>query len=77
MDNASYHPHSLAETFSNITIKFLSKNTTSMTQPLDAGIIANWTVKYKKKLLRFVYSRVDGKKNVSEIVKSINDFHGN
>ena len=43
-----------------------------MTQPLDAGIIANWKVKYKKKLLRFVCSRVDGKKNASEVVKSVN-----
>lgn len=42
MDNASCHPHNLADTFSNIT--------TSMMQPLDAGIIVNWKVKYKKKL---------------------------
>ena len=77
MDNASCHSHNLAETFSNITIKFLPKNATSMTQPLDAGIIANWKVKYKNKLLRFVFSRVDGKRNASEIVKSVNDFHGN
>ena len=72
MDNAPCHPHNLADTFSNITIKFLHKKTTSMTQSLDAGIIANWKVKYKKKLLRFVCSRVDGKKNASEIVKSVN-----
>ena len=43
-----------------------------MTQPLDDGIIANCKVKYKNKLLRFVCSRVEGKKNASEIVKSVN-----
>ena len=43
-----------------------------MKQPLDANIIANWKVKYKNKLLRFVCSRVDGKKNASEIVKLVN-----
>lgn len=58
--------------FSNISIKFLPKNTTSKTQPLEAGIIANWMVKYKKKLLQYVCSKVDGVKNASEIVKSVN-----
>ena len=62
MDNAPCHPHNLADTFSNITIKFLPKSTTSMTQPLYADIIANWKVTYKNKLLRFVCSRVEGKK---------------
>ena len=66
-DNAPCHPPSIADSFSNISIKFLPKNTTSKTQPLDAGIIANWKVKYKKKLLRYVCSKVDG-----EIVKSTN-----
>ena len=72
MDNAPCHPHNLVDTFSNITIKFLPKKTTSMTQPLDAGIIVNWKVKYKKKPLRFVFSSVGGKQNASEIVKSVN-----
>lgn len=72
MDNAPCHPHSLADSLSNITIKFLPNNTTSKTQPLDAGIIANWKIKYKKKLLRYVCSKVDGKKNASKIVKSVN-----
>ena len=62
MDNVPCHSHNLADTFSNITIKFLPKNATSMTQPLDAGIIANWKVKYEKKLLRIVCSRVDEKR---------------
>ena len=48
MDNAPYHPSSLQDKFENIKIVFLSKNTTSKTQLLDAGIIANWKVHYKK-----------------------------
>lgn len=72
MDNAPCHTPSIADSFSSISIKFLPKNTTSKTQLLDAGIIANWKVNYKKKLLRNVCSKVDGVKNASEIVKSIN-----
>lgn len=72
LDNAPCHPPSLQDHLSNITLKFLPKNTTAKTQPLDSGIIANWKVKYKKRLLRFVCSMVDGSRNGSEIVKSVN-----
>ena len=72
LDNAPCHPPALDERFSNISIKFLPTNTTSKTQPLDAGIIANWKVKYKKRLLRYVCSKVDESNSASDIVKSIN-----
>ena len=72
MDNASCHPQTLSREFSNITVQFLPKNTTSKSQPQDAGIIANWKVLYRKRMLRYVCSQVDGEKNASEIVKSIN-----
>ena len=50
---------------------FLPKNTTSRLQPLDAGIIQNVKVKYRKLLLKFVISRVNDKKTASEIVKEV------
>ena len=50
MDNAPCHPESLKGKFSNINVVFLSKNTTSKTQPLDAGIIASWNVLYRKRI---------------------------
>lgn len=71
LDNAPCHSTNLEGKFSNITLKFLPKNTTSKTQPLDSGIIASWKCKYKKRLLRHVCSKVNVSSNASEIVKSV------
>ena len=72
LDNAPRHPNALIDRFSNIKMAFLPKNTTSHTQPLDAGIIKLWKLKTKRKLLRYVCSKIDGQKTVSEIVTSVN-----
>jgi len=70
LDNAPCHPNALIDRFSNIKMAFVPKNTTSRTQPLDAGIIKLWKVKTKRKLLRYVCSKIDGQKTASDIVKS-------
>ncbi|XP_068704078.1 uncharacterized protein [Montipora foliosa] len=57
--------------FSNIKIDFLPKNTTSRTQPLDTGIIKTWKEHYRRKLLRYIASEIDGEKSASEIIKSV------
>ena len=72
LDNAPRHPPSLTDMFSNIKVAFLPKNTTSRTQPLDAGIIKVWKVYYKRRLLRHIISQVDGERSASQIVKSVN-----
>ena len=75
LDNASCHPPSIGDKLSNITIKFLPKNTTAKTQPLNAGIIANWKVKYKEILnnIRYVCFKAYRVKNASEIVSAWNE----
>ncbi|XP_068742381.1 tigger transposable element-derived protein 6-like [Montipora capricornis] len=72
LDNAPCHPPKLMDMFSNIRVEFLPKNTTSRTQPLDAGIIKTWKVYYRRKLLRYVASQIDVKQCASDVIKSVN-----
>ena len=74
MDNAPCHPKSFQHIFSNIKIVFLpiAKNTTSKKQPLDAGMVANWKIHYKKRLLRYMCGKAASSSCASEIVKSVN-----
>ena len=71
IDNDPCHPPDLKGKFSDINVCFLPKNTTSRLQPIDAGVIQNVKVKYRKLLLKFVISRVNDKKTASEIVKEV------
>ena len=72
LDNATVHPPSLIDMYSNIKIVFLPKNTTSRLQPLDAGIIQSFKSKYQKKLMRHVIARVKDDLLASEITNKIN-----
>ncbi|XP_068675504.1 tigger transposable element-derived protein 6-like [Montipora foliosa] len=74
LDNAPSHPRELINMFSNIKVAFRPKNTTSRTQCLHAGVIKNWKVKFRKKLLQYVCSqtgRTNVHKKANDIVKSI------
>ena len=51
---------------------FLSKNTTSRLQPLDAGTIRIFKLKYRLLLIRYVISRVDDNKGAADIINEIN-----
>ena len=62
LDKAPMHPENLVGKYSNIKIVFLP-NTTLRLQPLDAGIIKNFKVKYRKKLLRHVLNYKDFKRS--------------
>ena len=61
------YAESLIEKYSNIKIVFLPKNTTSCLQPLDADIIKNFKVKYRKKLMGHLLARIVDDQNAFEI----------
>ena len=54
-----------------IKIMFLPKNMTSRLQLLDPGIIKNFKVKYKRKLMRCLLARITGDQNAYEIANKI------
>ena len=56
MDNVS---HSRRLLFSNMKVVFLPANTTYHLQPLDAGIIKNFKVHYRRQLLKHVLTIVN------------------
>ena len=59
LDNAPSHIHSVELTY--VKIEMLPPNTTSHIQPLDAGIIKNFKLHYKTKLMQHYVREVDEK----------------
>ena len=53
---------------------FLPKTSTSQLQPLDAGIIRNFKLKYRKLLLRFVVSGVNDSQTAFQIIEEVHIF---
>ena len=51
---------------------FLPKNTTSGLEPLDAGIIQNFKVKYRKRLVKYVLARINEYSSATQIIKDVN-----
>lgn len=56
VDNAPSHGLTKLK---NVTVKFLPKNTTSHCQPMDQGIIQAFKLKYRKKQLQHVVSKME------------------
>lgn len=72
LDNVTSHHPILKEKFSNTRIIFLPKNTTSQLQPLDAGIIKNFKVHYRRLLLQHTLAQISGTDlTASSITKTV------
>ena len=72
LDNATCHFKSMIDSFSQIKIIFLPKNITSRLQPLDVGIIQNFKVKYRKRLVKYVLARINEYLSAIQISKDVN-----
>ena len=70
IDNCPAHPSidQLSTSDGNITTVFLPKNTTSILQPLDGGLIGMFKKKYRSQMLNHIVS-TEGE--LSEIVKKV------
>ena len=55
----------------NIKLVLLAKNIRSRSQPLDAGIIRNFKLKYRKLLLFVVFSRINNRQIASQIIEEV------
>ncbi|XP_057302773.1 tigger transposable element-derived protein 6-like [Hydractinia symbiolongicarpus] len=68
IDNVPSHPQSFIDCFSQV---FLPKDTTSKLQPLDAGIIKNFKVFYRKQLLQHVLARIKPGCKTSDVIRNV------
>ena len=69
MDNVSCHAERLSDCFSNVKVVSLPKNETSLLQPFDVDIIRNLRFKYRKKLLKFLISKIDINGKATDIIR--------
>ena len=58
--------------FLSYQARFLTEKYNLNASSVSAGIIQNFKVKYRKRLIKYVLARVNEKKSASEIVKSLN-----
>ena len=71
MDNCSAHPEELKTRDGSVTCMFLSRNTTSLIQPMDQGVLQAMKNRYKRKLLQKVIcgQDLDPTQNIKELVR--------
>ncbi|CAF0726997.1 unnamed protein product [Brachionus calyciflorus] len=59
--------HEVTKEFSNIKLMFLPPNCTSLLQPLDQGIISNFKLKYRPKILQSIVKAIDNMEHLEDL----------
>lgn len=70
LDNATVHK--ITSDFSQIDLYYLPKNSTCITQPLDAGIIRSFKAKYSKHQLEYIDNHLEEFEKAYMAYKSLN-----
>ena len=65
IDNCPAHP--IIDNLSHIKLDFLPPNTTSVSQPMDQGIIRCLKVNYRKRLVKLIFRSLDSNKSLPKI----------
>ena len=68
LDNATCHLHIK---LSNVRLAWFPPNTTSVSQPMDQGIIRNVKVHYRKLLMQFLLANMDCTSSASELARTV------
>jgi len=68
LDNATCHPHIK---FSNVRLAWFPPNTTSVSQPMDQGIIRNVKVHCHKLLMQSLLANMDCTSSSSELARNV------
>ncbi|XP_064118793.1 tigger transposable element-derived protein 1-like [Macrobrachium nipponense] len=82
LDNAPGHPSNLSDMHPNVKVVYLPPNTTSLIQPMDQGVIANFKAYYLRRTIRFALRAIEANKeltlkqfwkgyNIADAVKNI------
>ena len=65
------HPESMTDSFSQTNVTFLTTNITLRFKPLDAEVIQNFQVKYKKRPVERFFAQITENSSESRIKKDI------
>nr|XP_042907454.1 tigger transposable element-derived protein 4-like [Parasteatoda tepidariorum] len=66
-DNCPAHPKDINKKLKNITVFYLPPNTTSKLQPMDRGVIQNFKLHYRKRMVRKVIAALENKQSMPKI----------
>ncbi|GBN80738.1 Tigger transposable element-derived protein 4 [Araneus ventricosus] len=81
VDNCPEHPKEINQKLKNVTDFYLPQNTTSKLQPMDQGVIKNFKIHYRKRIVRKVITALENnqsrpkinlRESISEISKARN-----